>query len=304
MQRIARHRTLTAVALLVGAFASALPAQPSRTPQLSGGAAPSGNAPAILQQIGIDQKLGAQVPLDLPFRDEEGRAVKLGDYFGKKPVVLCLVYYECPMLCTMVLNGLMRSMKQVQFNLGEEYDVVTVSFDPKETPDLARMKKNSYLSQYGRKGSEKGWHFLTGDLESIQKLTAAVGFRYKYDATSQQYAHASGIIVATPTGTLARYLLGVEYTQRDLQLAIMEASTEKVGSTTDQILLYCYHYDPVTGKYGVAVMRLVRIASVLTVLGIGSFVTLMIRRERRQRLVTESSAASGSGSTPAPPAGA
>lgn len=281
MQRIARHTTLTSTALLVAAFASALSAQPSRTPQLSGGAAPSSNAPAILQQIGIDQKLGAQVPLDLPFRDEEGRAVKLGDYFGKKPVVLCLVYYECPMLCTMVLNGTVRAMRACDFSAGREFDVVTVSFNPKDTPRLAKAKKENYLKEYGREGAAEGWHFLTGKVDAINQLTQAVGFRYQYDPANQQYAHASGIMVLTPQGTVARYLLGVEYSARDLQFSVMEASAGKIGSKVDQLVLYCYHYDPARGRYGVAVMRLLQAAAAITLIGVASMVTFMVRRERR-----------------------
>ncbi len=242
---------------------------------------PASSAPPILKQVGIDQKLGGQVPLDLEFRDEAGKTVRLGDYFGKRPVVLSLVYYQCPMLCTMALNGQLRAMRAISMNAGKEFEVVTVSFDPKETPQLARAKKATYIRQYDRAGAEASWHFLTGDAASIEKLTQAVGFRYKYDPNTQQYAHASGIIIASPTGSLDRYLLGVEYAPRDLQMAVMEASQEKVGTKTDQILLYCYHYDPATGRYGVAVMRLVRTAGALTVLALASFVTLMIRRERR-----------------------
>ncbi len=265
---------LIAGGLVSSALGQARPLAPSAGPS-------AGEKPPILQNIGIDQNLGAQIPLDVAFVDEDGRTVKLGEYFGQRPVVLSLVYYQCPMLCTLVLNGLVKAMRAVEFDAGQEYEVLTVSFDPKETPALARAKKATYLKQYGREGSEKGWHFLTGDLASIQKLTQAVGFRYEYDPTSRQYAHASGIIVLTPSGTIARYLLGVEYTQRDLQFAVMEASDEKIGTRTDQLLLYCYHYDPTTGKYGVAVMRMVRIAAGITVLALASFVTFMIRRDRR-----------------------
>jgi protein SCO1/2 len=273
--------SLGAALLLAAAWApdargQARPLAPSAGPSAE-------DKPAILQNVGIDQKMGEPVPLDLEFRDEQGRTVKLGEYFGKRPVVLALVYYECPMLCTLVLNGLVKAMRAVEFDAGREYEVVTVSFDPRETPELARRKKASYVKQYGREGAEDGWHFLTGDIASIQKLTDAVGFRYEYDPTSRQYAHASGVMVLTPAGAIARYLLGIEYSQRDLQLSVMEAGDGKIGTTADQLLLYCYHYNPATGKYGVAVMRILRIAAGMTVLGLASFVTFMIRRERRVR---------------------
>ncbi len=235
----------------------------------------------VLKKIGIDQKLNGQVPLDLEFRDEEGNTVRLGDYFGNKPVILSLVYFECPMLCTLVLNGLEKGISQLKFDVGDEFEVVTVSFDPRETPKLAARKKASYLEQYNRPGAEKGWHFLTGDAESIRRLTESVGFRYAWDDRTQQFAHASGIMILTPSGKLARYFYGVDYAPRDLQFGLMEAAQERIGSKVDQLLLLCYHYDPLTGRYGLAIMGIIRIAGAVTVLAIALFIVKSFRREKR-----------------------
>lgn len=240
--------------------------------------------PDILDGIGIDQKLNEQVPLDLKFRNEAGQEVTLQDYFGDKPVVLSLVYYECPMLCTMILNGLVRAVKVLDFNIGDEYEIVTVSFDAKETPQMAAAKKKSYIAEYAREGAEDGWHFLTGDQEAISRLTKSVGFNYTYDAERDEYVHASGIMILTPDGKISRYAYGIEYAPRDLKLGIMAASEEKIGSPVDQVLLYCYHYDPTTGKYGVAIMRIIRIVGLLTVLAIVGFIGLSIYREKRSRV--------------------
>jgi protein SCO1 len=241
--------------------------------------------PAILREIGIDQKLDEQVPLDIPFRDEAGREVRLGDYFGKKPVILTLVYFKCPMLCTLVLNGVVQSLsnKDMKFSIGREFDVLTVSFDPREGPELAAIKRDNYLKQYDRPGAAAGWHFLTGNAESIRRLTSAVGFRYVWDEKTQQFAHASGIFVLTGEGRVARYFYGIDYPARDLQFAVMDASKGKIGSKVDQLLLYCYCYDPVTGKYGLAIANLIRILGALTVLAIGGFIVISLRRERRHR---------------------
>jgi protein SCO1/2 len=236
--------------------------------------------PEILDQIGIEQRLNESIPLDLTFHDETGKSVQLQKYFGKKPVVLALVYYECPMLCSMVLNGLLKSLNVLSFDVGKEFDILTVSFDPAETPALAAAKKTSYLSKYARPAAENGWHFLTGDQESIKKLTEAVGFKYIKDPLTGQFVHASGIMVLTPTGKLSKYFYGVEYSSRDLKLGLMEASTNKIGSPVDQLLLYCYHYDPATGKYGMAIMNVIRVAGIATVLAIGSFMLIMLRRDR------------------------
>ena len=236
--------------------------------------------PDILDQIGIEQRLNESIPLNLTFRDERGESVQLQKYFDQKPVVLALVYYECPMLCSMVLNGLLKSINALSFDAGKEFDILTVSFDPTETPSLAAGKKTSYLSKYARPGAGSGWHFLTGDQKSIKKLTEAVGFKYAKDPMTGQFVHASGIMVLTPTGKLSKYFYGVEYSSRDLKLGLMEASNNQIGTPVDQLLLYCYHYDPTTGKYGVAIMNVIRVAGIATVLALGSFMLVMLRRDR------------------------
>jgi len=237
----------------------------------------------ILDDIGIEQKLNDQVPLDLTFTNENGEEVQLKDLFRGKPVVLSLVYYECPMLCTMILNGLLKTLNVLSFDAGDEFDVITVSFDPRETSEMASKKKTNYLEQYGREGASEGWHFLTGEEAAIKELTDAVGFKYKYNPENDQYVHASGIMVLTPAGKISRYAYGVEYSPRDLKLALMEASKEKIGSPVDQLLLYCYHYDPATGKYGVAIMNVIRIVGSLTVIILVSFIVIMLRRDRRAK---------------------
>jgi protein SCO1 len=237
--------------------------------------------PPVLANVGIDQHLNEQVPLDLMFRDETGQPVRLGQYFGNKPVILALVYYECPMLCTLTLNGLASAMKALTFNVGDQFNVVTVSFNPQETPALAAAKKKTYLKRYGRPGADKGWHFLTGDEASIRRLAKAVGFRYQYLPEKKQYAHAAGITLLTPQGRIARYFFGVEFSPRDLRLGLVEASNNKIGSPVDQVLLYCYHYDPATGKYGAVAMNFVRLGGGLTVLALGGFMLVMWRRDRR-----------------------
>lgn len=238
------------------------------------------NRPGPLRDINIEQKLNAQVPLDLPFRDEAGKAVKLGDYFGKRPVILALVYFECPMLCTYTLNGLGQAMKELPFTVGDQYEVVTVSFAPDETPTLAAAKKESYLKEYAVPGGDKGWHFLTGDETSTRKLADTVGFHYKWDAETKQYAHATGLMILTPEGRVARYFYGVDFPARDLRLALVEASSRKIGSRVDQVLLFCFHYNPVTGKYSLIVDRILQIAGVGTVVAILGLIGWLIRRER------------------------
>ncbi len=238
--------------------------------------------PEILRDVGIDQRLNEQLPLDLSFRDEDGQAVPLQKYFSEKPVILALVYYECPMLCTQVLNGLTETLRPLSFNVGEQFEVVTVSFNPRETPALAAAKKKVYLEKYNRSGAEAGWHFLTGDSLAIQQLTEAIGFRYKLDSFTKQYAHASGIVVATPQGKLARYFYGIEYSTRDLRFALIEAAENRIGNVVDQVLMYCFHYDPTTGKYSVAVLNVLRVAGVSTVLALGTFMLVMLRSERRE----------------------
>ena len=249
---------------------------------------PAETMPEILGKIGIDQKLDAQVPLDLAFRDETGRAVKLADYFGSKPVVLTLVYYECPMLCTQVLNGAVGAFKTLNFTAGNQFDVVTVSFNPKETPAMAAAKKATYMARYGRPEAAAGWHFLTGEQPAIDALTKSVGFRYLFDQSTQQYVHASAIMVLTPQGRVSKYFYGIEFPPKDLRLGLVEASDGKIGGPVEQVLLYCFHYDPRTGKYSMIVMNVLRLAGVVTVTLIGGFIVLMWSRDRRK---TKSAAA-------------
>ena len=245
--------------------------------------------------MGIEQHLDTQLPLDAVFRDETGREVKLGDYFGEQPVVVALVYYRCPMLCTQVLNGFLKSSQAVPLEIGRDYQVVTVSFDPRETPELAAEKKASYVRAYRRDGAAQGWHFLTGDRQSIDRLTEAVGFRYRFDPKSDQFAHASGIALATPDGRLARYFYGIEYSPDDLRLGLVESSAGRIGSPVDQVLLLCYHYDPLTGKYGLVIADALRMAGALTVLLLGGFLVVMFRRERRRPKLLRSDSASAAG---------
>ncbi|HEU4767092.1 MAG TPA: SCO family protein [Pyrinomonadaceae bacterium] len=248
---------------------------------------PSTGLPTALRDVRIEQKLDQQLPLDLSFRDENGQQVTLGKYFGKKPVVLSLVYYDCPMLCTQILNAMVTSFRVLPFEVGKEFDVVTISFDPRETAQLAAAKKKVYVDYLPEKmhaGAQTGWHFLTGDAASIERITDAVGFRYHYDEATKQFAHASGIMIATPEGKLSRYFYGVDYAARDLRLGLIESSQSKIGSPVDQLLLYCYHYDPATGKYGAAVMRVMRIAGVLTLVALVAM--FFVLRPRNSKQVT------------------
>jgi protein SCO1/2 len=238
--------------------------------------------PQVLRDVGFDQRLGAQVPLDLPFRDETGRTVTLRDYTGDKPVLLVPAYYECPMLCTLVLNGVVSALRALPFDIGREFRVVTVSFNPHETSELAAQKKGNYLEQYRRPGAAEGWHFLVGDETSIRPLMEAIGFRYAWDAEAKQYAHASGLVVLTPGGRLSHYFYGVEFAPRDLRLALVEASNERIGSFVDQLLLFCFHYDPATGRYSRVALGAIRAGGVLTLVALGGFIALMLRRERAQ----------------------
>jgi protein SCO1/2 len=242
---------------------------------------PSSTLPAPLREIGIDQNLDKQVPLDTPFKDETGRVVRLDDYFGKRPVVMVFAYYDCPMLCTVVINGLASALDVLSLEPGKDFEIVTVSFNPRDTPETALAKKVSYIARYRQPGAAAAWHFLTGDQSSIDRLTRAAGFRYAWDEETKQFAHPTGVIVLTPDGRLARYLFGIEYGPRDLRYAIVEASNGKVGSVVDSLLLYCYHYDPATGRYGAAIMRLIRAAGAATVLALGAFIFIMVRKEKR-----------------------
>jgi protein SCO1 len=241
--------------------------------------------PPILKDIGIDQRLNEQVPLDAVFKDDQGREVRLGEYFKGKPVVLALIYYSCPMLCNQVLNGMLTSVRQVSFNAGEEFQIVAISFDSRETPQLAAAKKQTYVKAYNRAGADAGWHFLTGDDANIKRVTDAVGFRYKWDEKTNQFAHASGIFVITPEGKLSRYFYGIEYPPRYVRLGLVEASQNHIGTMADTLMLYCYHYDPATGKYGTAVMNVMKVAGVIT---LGLIVgMLLVLRKRGTNVVSE-----------------
>lgn len=233
--------------------------------------------PPGLKHVGIEQNLNQQIPPDLEFRDETGKVVHLSDYFGKKPLILSLVYYRCPMLCSEVLSGLESSLRVLKFNVGQEFDVLTVSFDPHDTPAVATAKKADILNRYGRPGAAQGWHFLTGPQPSIDALTKAAGFEYEYDPKSGQFAHATAIMVLTPTGKIAQYYYGVEFAPKDLRLGLVQASQEKIGNLVDEVLLYCYHYDPDTGKYGPIVSRVLKLAAGATILGLGMFLFVMFR---------------------------
>ena len=237
--------------------------------------------PKPLREIGFDQNLDAPLPLDAEFRDESGRTVRLGAFFGGKPVALAFVYYDCPMLCSMVMGSITSSLNTISLDAGRDFEVVMVSFDPRETPALAAKTKAEYLRRYDRPGAAEGWHFLTGDQPSIAQVTKAAGFRYTWDEETGQFAHPAGLVVLTPDGRLSRYLFGLDYSPRDLRLALVEASEGRIGNAVDAALLYCYHYDPTTGRYGLVVMRLVRIAGAATVLALGAFILVMVRRDRQ-----------------------
>jgi protein SCO1/2 len=259
-----------AAVLALGGSAAAQPGKPS--PPQTG----------IARDIGLDQHLDEQVPLDLEFRDEAGKTVRLSQYFGEKPVILTLVYFRCPMLCTQVLNGLLKSSQAIQLAMGKDYDVISVSIDPDETPAMAAAKKQRYVDSYRRAGAAEGWHFLTGNQASIDRLTRAVGYRYRYDANSDQFAHPSGIVVLTPHGKISRYFYGIDYPPGNLRLALVESSQNRIGTLVDQVLLLCFHYNPATGKYGLVISRVMQLAGLITVGVLGSFLIAMYRLERRR----------------------
>jgi len=233
----------------------------------------------VLGEIGIDQKLNSPIPMNLLFRDESGAPVRIGEFFHGKPVLLSLVYYECPMLCSMTLNGLVKSLRPLTFTPGNEFEVVTVSFDPNEKPDLAAAKKSVYVQDYGRPGAQAGWHFLTGSADSIHRLTDAVGYRYQWDQYTKQWAHVSAILVLTPDGRVSQYLYGIEFSARDVRLSLIQASQNKIGTLVDRVLLYCYHYNPETGRYGLVIMNVVRMASLATLAALALFIAVSVRRE-------------------------
>jgi len=239
---------------------------------------PANQRPPMLKQVGIEQHLDQQIPPDLTFHDESGKTVRLGDYFGTKPMVLNLVYYQCPMLCGEVLNGLTSAMALVKFDIGKEFDVITVSIDPRETPAMAADKKRIFVKRYKRAGAKQGWHFLTGDQANIEALTKAAGFGYQFDEKTGQFAHATALMVLTPEGKISRYFYGVEFPPKDLRLGLVEASENKIGNVADEVLLYCYHYDPGTGKYGAVIMNVLRLAGGITILILGTFLFIMFRK--------------------------
>ena len=244
----------------------------------------SNGLPPTLKEVGIEQKLGNQLPLDTKFRDAGGKEVSLGEYFGKgRPVILALVYYECPMLCNEVLNGLTGSLKGVSDNAGEDFDVVAISFDARENekPELAKNKKAGYLERYNRPETAGGWHFLTGRQSEIDKVTEAVGFNYTFDKRTNQFAHAGGIMMATPEGKLSRYFYGIDYSPKDLKLGILDSSENKISNPVDQLYLYCYHYDPSTGTYGLAILRVLRLAGIFTIAALGIMFFIFWRRKKR-----------------------
>ena len=243
----------------------------------------SAGLPPILSKVGIEQHLDAQLPLTAVFKDENGSEVKLGDYFNHgRPVILALVYYECPMLCNEVLNGLTGSLKGNSFDAGKDFDVVAISFDARENdkPELTKNKKASYVARYGRAGAENGWHFLTGTQSEIDKVTQTVGFNYQFDEATNQFAHAGGITIITPDGRISRYFYGIDYAPKDLKLGLMDASEGKIGNVAEQLYLYCFHYDPATGKYGLAILKVMRLMAVATILGIAAMLFYFWRRNK------------------------
>jgi len=266
-----RRRVLAAGAIMVAA-ATGASAQAQLPPR------------GALAEVGIDQKLDVALPLELEFRDQLGRKVRLGELLRGRPLILSLAYFRCPMLCPYVLTGLVQSLKALSFEPGREFDVLTVSIDPSDTPALAVRTQKEYLHRYGRPAPADGWRFLTGKEPAIRALTERVGFRYRFDRESNQFAHAAGIMVITPQGRVARYFYGLEYAPRDLRLALVEASKGQIGTPVDQVLLYCFHYDPLTGKYGVVIMNVLRLAGALTVALLAGFMIAMLRRERRQKI--------------------
>ncbi len=278
-QIMKRWALLSAIVLLAAASATA---------QLFNEPSVKGALPPGLSKVGIDQRLNQQVPLDLHFQDEQGNTVRLGDYFHPgRPVIISLVYYNCPMLCGEVLNGMSAAFKVLKFTPGKDFEVVTLSIDPREKPALAAAKKSTYIHQLDRPGAEAGWHFLTGERPQIDALADAIGWHYQYDPKLDQFAHAAGIVLVTPQGRISQYYYGIEFSARDMQLGIIQASGNRIGSLADQVLLYCYHYDPRTGKYGATIYNIVRLAGVATVLVLGSSLFIMFRRDpTRKKLKT------------------
>ncbi len=272
--------------VLAWGSASSLPARASDAPFFKGdvqSATPKMGLPEIEKNVGIDQHLGQQVTLTLPVRDENGNTTTLGAYFGKRPVILVMAYYECPNLCTMVMNGVFAGMMPLSFVAGQDYDVVSVSINPHDSSALAKAKKETYLTGYHQMAHADGYHFLTAGESTIEQLCKEVGFRYSYDTASQQFAHASGIMILTPDGKVSRYLMGVQFLPKDLKYALMDASGEKIGTLTDKLVLFCFHYDPSQSKYGLAIAKLLKIGGVLTLLAIGLMFYMFRRRNRKNQ---------------------
>ena len=260
--------TARSIRVPLGIAIAVLAATISGRAQMVPSSVPPKGLPPALQNVGFDPQLDAQLPLDLPFTDEAARSVRLGDYFGRKPVVLAFVYYGCPMLCNQVEESLVGALKMISFTAGNEYEVVLVSFDPRETPDMASEKKLRALSRYARPESSGGWHFLTGPPASVAALTRAANFRYTFDEKTKLFAHASGILVLTPQGRISRYFFGIDYPSRDLRLGLVEASANKIGTPTDRLVLFCYQYDPASARYSATILGVVRLGGIVTVLAI------------------------------------
>ncbi len=271
---ISRTMAVAALAVSLAVAASA---------QDKGQLGPGTTSQQLMEKVGIDQKLNAQVPLDLVFRDESGKTVRLGQYFGTRPVILTLNYYRCPMLCSQVLNGLASTLNVLKFEPGKDFEIVTVSIDPTETPILAADAKEGYLKRYKRPGGAQAWHFLTGDQAAIDALATSVGFRYAFDSESRQYAHASGILVLTPQGNVARYYYGIEYPPNDLRLGLVEASHGRIGNVVDAVLLLCYHYDPSIGRYTLLTLRVLKGAAVATLLGLTLLIGILLHKDPARR---------------------
>lgn len=287
-------RFVAVIALSLGAATAYAQGQPGLPGSMTKPGSVSTDVPQQLADVTFEQRLNTALPLDARFRDERGHHVALGDFFGRKPVVLAFVYYQCPMLCTQIFNGVAGALKAVPFQVGQDFDVVFVSFDPRDTPEAAAAKKAALLADYKQEAAAGGWHFLTGDLTNaegnIRRVTNAAGFSYRWDEQSQQFAHVSGVLVVTPDGRLSRYFYGVEFSPKELRMALAESSEGKVGSLVEQLLLYCYHYNPSTGRYGAITMNLVRIGGAFTVMLIGGFIWLMRRKEIANPPITTPSA--------------
>lgn len=281
LRRVGSVVCAIAFATVTATAAAAAPIAPAPLGSLDNQASAT---PGPLEGVGIEQHLGRSLPLDAVFRDEEGKDVRIGEFFGpgKKPAILALAYFECPMLCTLVLNGTVKALRPMSLTAGTEYDVIVISIDPKETPELAKAKKEAYLESYKRKGDGSGFHFLTGEEKSIRAVADAVGFQYRYEPETGEFAHAASIYVVTPLGQLSRYFFGVEFSTRDLRLALVEATDGKIGGLVDQLMLFCYRYDPATGKYSAQALAAVRLAGLMTALSLAGYIGLSQWREARR----------------------